>query len=169
WQEGKAAGAPAASRIPARRRHGWHRRAPPSRQARLHIPPDRGLSAIPPWLPAYSARQGFTSPEGFATCPACTASGRGGIGRRAALRSLWGKTRGSSTLLDRTILNIARRLFACVGSLTGFAIAERQFTRCLPSLPHPVEDQHTGRFGSRHAFRAGWLMRHRNPSDQHRQ
>ena len=29
--------------------------------------------------------------------------GRGGIGRRAALRSLWGKTRGSSSLLDRTI------------------------------------------------------------------
>ena len=28
--------------------------------------------------------------------------GRGGIGRRAALRSLWGKTRGSSSLLDRT-------------------------------------------------------------------
>jgi hypothetical protein len=29
--------------------------------------------------------------------------GRGGIGRRAALRSLWGNTRGSSSLLDRTI------------------------------------------------------------------
>src|SRR5665213_605460 len=29
--------------------------------------------------------------------------GRGGIGRRAALRSLWGKPRGSSSLLDRTI------------------------------------------------------------------
>jgi hypothetical protein len=28
--------------------------------------------------------------------------GRGGIGRRAALRSLWDKTRGSSSLLDRT-------------------------------------------------------------------
>src|ERR1700748_473721 len=28
--------------------------------------------------------------------------GRGGIGRRAALRSLWGKLRGSSSLLDRT-------------------------------------------------------------------
>ena len=28
--------------------------------------------------------------------------GRGGIGRRAALRSLWGKTRGSSSLLGRT-------------------------------------------------------------------
>ncbi len=32
--------------------------------------------------------------------------GRGGIGRRAALRSLWGKTRGSSSLLDRTIFLI---------------------------------------------------------------
>ena len=29
-------------------------------------------------------------------------SGRGGTGRRAALRSLWGKPRGSSSLLDRT-------------------------------------------------------------------
>ena len=29
--------------------------------------------------------------------------GRGGIGRRAALRSLWGNSRGSSSLLDRTI------------------------------------------------------------------
>ena len=28
--------------------------------------------------------------------------GRGGIGRRAALRSLWGNTRGSSSLLGRT-------------------------------------------------------------------
>ena len=28
--------------------------------------------------------------------------GRGGIGRRAALRSLWGNSRGSSSLLDRT-------------------------------------------------------------------
>ena len=33
--------------------------------------------------------------------------GRGGTGRRAALRSLWGKTRGSSSLLDRTILRPA--------------------------------------------------------------
>ncbi len=30
--------------------------------------------------------------------------GRGGIGIRATLRSLWGKTRGSSNLLDRTSL-----------------------------------------------------------------
>ncbi len=30
--------------------------------------------------------------------------GRGGIGRRAALRSLWDNSRGSSSLLDRTIL-----------------------------------------------------------------
>jgi hypothetical protein len=29
--------------------------------------------------------------------------GRGGIGRRAALRSLWGNTRGGSSPLDRTI------------------------------------------------------------------
>ena len=30
--------------------------------------------------------------------------GRGGIGRRAALRSLWANPRGSSSLLDRTII-----------------------------------------------------------------
>ena len=33
---------------------------------------------------------------GFLTC------GRGGIGRRAALRSLWANPRGSSSLLGRT-------------------------------------------------------------------
>ncbi len=32
--------------------------------------------------------------------------GRGGIGRRAALRSLWGKLRGSSSLLDRTNISL---------------------------------------------------------------
>src|SRR6476661_10281778 len=31
--------------------------------------------------------------------------GRGGTGRRAALRSLWPKGRGSSSLLDRTIVH----------------------------------------------------------------
>ena len=31
--------------------------------------------------------------------------GRGGTGRRATLRSLWAKARGSSSLLDRTILS----------------------------------------------------------------
>jgi hypothetical protein len=35
--------------------------------------------------------------------PASCPCGRGGIGRRAALRSLWGNSRGSSSLLDRTI------------------------------------------------------------------
>ena len=34
--------------------------------------------------------------------PVTDICGRGGIGRRAALRALWGKTRGSSNLLDRT-------------------------------------------------------------------
>src|SRR5437868_7814373 len=37
-------------------------------------------------------------PAIFLTC------GRGGTGRRAALRSLWPKGRGSSSLLDRTRL-----------------------------------------------------------------
>ena len=36
------------------------------------------------------------------------ASGRGGTGRRAALRALWGKPRGSSTLLGRTKLGAFR-------------------------------------------------------------
>ena len=35
-------------------------------------------------------------PDYLITC------GRGGIGRRAALRSLWGNTRGGSSPLDRT-------------------------------------------------------------------
>ena len=37
--------------------------------------------------------------------------GRGGTGRRAALRSLWGKTRGSSSLLGRTINHIFIPIF----------------------------------------------------------
>gem|GEM_PF-6124599 len=36
-------------------------------------------------------------------------SGRGGIGRRAALRSLWWRHRGSSSLLDRTIQALVER------------------------------------------------------------
>ena len=46
----------------------------------------------------------FTTPAAWATSPptGSTMCGRGGIGRRAALRSLWGNTRGSSSLLDRT-------------------------------------------------------------------
>src|SRR5205085_3187534 len=46
--------------------------------------------------------------------------GRGGTGRRAALRSLWPKGRGSSSLLDRTsikgegVLRLRRRSAACV-------------------------------------------------------
>jgi hypothetical protein len=36
---------------------------------------------------------------------ACATCGRGGTGRRAALRALWGRPRGSSSLLDRTITN----------------------------------------------------------------
>ena len=37
----------------------------------------------------------------FLSCAGC---GRGGTGRRSALRSLWGRLRGSSILLDRTIV-----------------------------------------------------------------
>src|SRR5436190_15705983 len=44
--------------------------------------------------------------------PSATTCGRGGIGRRAALRSLWGKLRGSSSLLDRTITGQGRSMAA---------------------------------------------------------
>src|SRR5438876_10441804 len=50
--------------------------------------------------------------------------GRGGIGRRAALRSLWRKLRGSSSLLDRTSrhprLNTRSRRAARAGALDLF-------------------------------------------------
>ena len=39
--------------------------------------------------------------------------GRGGIGRRAALRSLWGNSRGSSSLLDRTIKTPENKTLFC--------------------------------------------------------
>ncbi len=39
----------------------------------------------------------------LATTPSLKLCGRGGTGRRAALRSLWEQSRGSSSLLDRTI------------------------------------------------------------------
>src|SRR4051812_40586032 len=46
-----------------------------------------------------------------------TTCGRGGIGRRAALRSLWANPRGSSSLLDRTIPSFGdyRRKKRCNG------------------------------------------------------
>ena len=45
------------------------------------------------------------NPASFAyTTRSLITCGRGGIGRRAALRSLWDNTRGSSSLLDRTII-----------------------------------------------------------------
>ena len=43
----------------------------------------------------------YLVPDPFRTIMMC---GRGGTGRRATLRSLWPKGRGSSSLLDRTIL-----------------------------------------------------------------
>ncbi len=55
-----------------------------TRRALLRAP------SYPPGTPARSSCQ----PRRF--------SGRGGIGRRATLRSLWAKARGSSSLLDRT-------------------------------------------------------------------
>ena len=49
-------------------------------------------------------------PAHFMTC------GRGGTGRRAALRSLWPKGRGSSSLLDRTITCDMPGVRTCRGS-----------------------------------------------------
>ena len=54
--------------------------------------------------------------------------GRGGIGRRAALRSLSGKPGGSSSLLDRTILQLNIR---CMDS-THFAVFMMQIKRSNP-------------------------------------
>ncbi len=54
--------------------------------------------------PDYLLARGFTRAARFATSrPTVPMCGRGGIGRRATLRSLWAKARGSSSLLDRTI------------------------------------------------------------------
>src|SRR4051794_7144886 len=47
--------------------------------------------------PRLASAGGLSHAGLFMTC------GRGGTGRRAALRSLWPKGRGSSSLLDRTI------------------------------------------------------------------
>ena len=46
--------------------------------------------------------------------------GRGGTGRRAALRSLWPKGRGSSSLLDRTITRYNR--YGVAGAVSAAAI-----------------------------------------------
>src|SRR5689334_10456183 len=43
------------------------------------------------------------SPRRAEAYPLAHGGGRGGTGRRAALRALWPKGRGSSSLLDRTI------------------------------------------------------------------
>ena len=45
----------------------------------------------------------YPEPDPFGPIMMC---GRGGTGRRATLRSLWPKGRGSSSLLDRTIIAI---------------------------------------------------------------
>src|SRR6056297_903610 len=64
---------------------------------------------------AKTLRFALHKPRGFAYTPPTyqITCGRGGIGRRAALRSLWGNTRGSSSLLDRTNLSLEIRLGSC--------------------------------------------------------
>ena len=53
---------------------------------------------------------GLRETECLAICSALASlGGRGGTGRRAALRALWARARGSSSLLDRTIWKTCRR------------------------------------------------------------
>src|SRR6056297_1027722 len=63
--------------------------------------------------------------------------GRGGIGRRAALRSLWGNTRGSSSLLDRTIHSLTGRLLSNEVSQKGarYRSGRRIKARALQQMP----------------------------------
>lgn len=82
-----------------------------------HFP---GLWSIAPIRGDYSApRTCFAgndllqAPSRFV--PAPTTCGRGGIGRRAALRSLWPKGRGSSSLLDRTRTSLTIRFWQACG------------------------------------------------------
>src|SRR5689334_24129615 len=95
-------------------------------------------AALP--VPAAIQSAGF-----FMTC------GRGGTGRRAALRSLWPKGRGSSSLLDRTIENPSQS-----GGLAEFSIgaswlagAPLKSTETTPSRPldRPRRDAPVGRAG----------------------
>src|SRR5207248_1222631 len=107
----------AARRAPPRAPRGSPRRAPPSRPPPPRTAPAtrcgatrfrrRACLSLGPWAAGPSRLIWY---RGFAKrSPLCwprsvgpPACGRGGIGRRAALRSLWGKLRGSSSLLDRT-------------------------------------------------------------------
>src|SRR3712207_7334053 len=67
--------------------------------------------------------------RGAVTC------GRGGTGRRAALRSLWPKGRGSSSLLDRTSIEHRRVL-----------VANR--TRTTPACKRSRSEEHTSELQS---------------------
>ncbi len=55
------------------------------------------VAAVVQAVPSGTCQSSAFDGDPFMTC------GRGGTGRRAALRSLWPKGRGSSSLLDRTI------------------------------------------------------------------
>ena len=68
----------------------------------------------------------YLVPDPIRTIMMC---GRGGTGRRATLRSLWPKGRGSSSLLDRT-MNI---------DLLGFLDIWYNWAR-IHRLPHPTLD-----------------------------
>ena len=59
------------------------------------------LACIP--LKALLGARSYLVPDPIRTIMMC---GRGGTGRRATLRSLWPKGRGSSSLLDRTIIAV---------------------------------------------------------------
>ena len=74
---------------------------------------------------------------GYTTATKTKVCGYGGIGRRAALRSLWGNTREGSSPFIRTIftklalqnLPLGNKIFPFVK-----CVDDRLFPRCLPIL-----------------------------------
>ena len=75
------------------------------------------MERLPKRLTPLPARMGFASgrrlPRAAGRMSRCFfhECGRGGTGRRATLRSLWAKARGSSSLLDRTRKAVKSRAF----------------------------------------------------------
>lgn len=80
------------------KRNAWHPAGTRQKRAPAHHPPqeNREVGCMPPnrLLGALAYQPGVL--------PTVFMCGRGGTGRRATLRSLWPKGRGSSSLLDRT-------------------------------------------------------------------
>ena len=62
--------------------------------------------------------------------------GRGGTGRRATLRSLWAKARGSSSLLDRTRQSLNLRT-GCFSASAGKPPCSARYQVCFPGMDRP--------------------------------